>query len=42
MDENIVRIKNLQREIAELRHLHQLDLAEIVRLRRMVEALVEK
>ena len=42
MDEHSVKIKNLEREVAELRHLHQLDLAEIVRLRRMVEALVEK
>ena len=42
MDENSLKIKNLEREVAELRHLHQLDLAEIVRLRRMVEALAEK
>lgn len=41
MDENSVRIKNLEREIAELRHLHQLDLAEIVRLRRWIERLEE-
>ena len=42
MDENSLKIKNLEREIAELRHMHQLDLTEIVRLRRIVEALVEK
>ena len=34
-------VKRLQDEIRELKHLRQLDMAEIARLRRMVEAVGE-
>lgn len=34
-------IEHLQNEISELKRIHQLDMAEIVRLRRMVEAVGE-
>ena len=34
-------VKRLQDEIRELKHLHRLDMAEIVHLRRMVEAVGE-
>lgn len=34
-------IEYLQNEISELKRIHQLDMAEIVRLRRMVQAVEE-
>lgn len=34
-------VERLRDEIRELKQLHQLDMAEIVRLRRMVEAVGE-
>ena len=34
-------IEHLQNEINELKRIHQLDMAEIVRLRRMVQAVEE-
>ena len=42
MDENSVRIKNLEREIAELEHQLQLERAEVIRLRRWIERLEER
>lgn len=35
------KIEALEKRIKELEHIHQLDMAEIVRLRRMVQAVEE-
>ena len=41
MTELDMEVQRLRRENAEPLQMHQLELAEIVRLRRMIEAIVE-
>lgn len=41
MTELEMEIQRLRRENSELLQMHQLELAEIIRLRRMIEAIVE-
>lgn len=41
MTENDKEIQELRREAEELKHLHQLDIAEIAYLRRQIDFLME-